>query len=102
MKKLEGKVVVWPSYLDSSRLRRDGRRLPKRLGVEAPLLKDILESALSLGLKPEAHSEARYPKSWWDVSGYMIVDKMESKRKTLELIASKVREFKASAPPRKV
>ena len=94
MRKLSGKVIVWPAYFDSSRTQREGRRLPLKLCVSTPTLKEIVEAAKLLGLNPQFKPEARYPRSWWVESGYVVVDKLKSKQETLRRIAEKLAELR--------
>ncbi|MEO2241633.1 MAG: signal recognition particle protein Srp19 [Euryarchaeota archaeon] len=92
--RLKGKdrVVVWPVYFDAERSRSEGRKVPKKLAVKNPRLREIAEVAEELGLNPEVQRDKRYPKRWWQDRGRLIVDKVESKRKTLLMIAEKLRE----------
>ncbi|RLI34706.1 signal recognition particle protein Srp19 [Candidatus Bathyarchaeota archaeon] len=95
MRKLSGKVIVWPAYFDSSRTQREGRRLPLKLCVSTPTLKEIVEAAKLLGLNPQPNFSARYPRSWWTESGYVIVEKLGSKQETLRKLAEKLKEFRS-------
>jgi len=94
LRKLRGKVVVWPVYFDASKTRSEGRRLPKRFAVDSPRVEEILEVSRLLGLNPELNAEARYPKGWWTRSGYVILDKLGSKSETLEMLAKKMSELR--------
>ncbi len=92
--KLKGKdrVVIWPVYFDAERSRSEGRKVPKKLAVRNPRLSEIKRVAEELGLNPEVQRDKQYPKSWWKDRGRLIVDKVESKRKTLLMIAEKLKE----------
>ncbi|WP_457615316.1 signal recognition particle protein Srp19 [Methanopyrus sp.] len=96
--KLKGKdkIVIWPAYFDADRSRSEGRRVPKRLAVRNPRLTELRRIAEKLGLNPEVQRDKQYPKRWWDDKGRLIVDKLESKRKTLLLIAEKLKERRES------
>ena len=94
MRKLRGQVIVWPAYFDASKTRREGRRLPRRLCVASPKLEEIVRAAEFLGLNPKPNFEARYPRAWWAEKGYVIVDKAESKGRTLQRLAEKVLELR--------
>ena len=95
MRKLTNKCVIWLFYLDASKTRREGRRLPKSLALNSPRLEEIVEASQSLNLNPNPNFEARYPRSWWQKSGYVIVDKIGSKNETLSLIAKKIAELRS-------
>ncbi|MHC1586842.1 MAG: signal recognition particle protein Srp19 [Candidatus Hecatellaceae archaeon] len=94
MRKLPGKIIVWPPYFDASKSRREGRKLPRRLCVPTPHLSEIVRAAELLGLNPQFKPEARYPRSWWVESGYVVVDKLKSKQETLRRIAEKLAELR--------
>ncbi len=88
------KVVVWPEYLDSTRTRGMGRRIPLGEAVKKPGLQEVYNAAVELGLNPEV-VEARYPRNWMYSRGYVLVDKSGSKTGVLRLIAGKIREHRS-------
>ncbi len=94
MRKLQNRIIVWPAYFDSSKTQREGRKLPKKLCVASPKVEEIVKAAEALGLNPQPDFEARYPRAWWAEKGYVVTDKIESKRKTLYRIAEKILEFR--------
>ena len=96
MRKLQNKVIVWTAYFDASKTQREGRRLPKRLCVASPRIEEVVKAAEVLGLNPQPNFEARYPRVWWAEKGYVIVDKAESKGKTLQKMAEKILELRRS------
>jgi len=80
-----------------------GRKLPKRLSVDTPRLEELIKVAESLGLNPQPNPEARYPRFWWQKSGYIIVDKRGTKGETLKALATSLLELRRlQATPRKV
>jgi len=85
--KLSDRVVLWPRYLDGTRAKSAGRRLPKRLCVERPKLQELATVAGRLGLSPEIRETAADPRRNWEHSGYVIVDKRGSKTRVLLLLA---------------
>ncbi|MCS7112738.1 MAG: signal recognition particle protein Srp19 [Nitrososphaerota archaeon] len=88
--KLKNRVIIWPVYLDSRYSRKLGRRIPKHLAVDNPKLEELLEAAKNLGLNPESRLGKAYPRSWWDRSGYLVVDKKFSKQELLKKLAEEV------------
>ncbi len=87
------RIVVWPSYIDSSKSRGKGRKIPRRDAVPRPRVEEIVEAAERLGLNPEVE-EARYPRAWWEDRRRVIVDKMGSKLETLRAIAREIRRLR--------
>lgn len=83
----KGKNILWPEYLDSSRSRSKGRRLPKRLSVSSPRIEEIQRAIRSLDLESEIVQDASYPKTHWQKNGHIILLKGESKTKVIRKIA---------------
>ncbi|MEM3737369.1 MAG: signal recognition particle subunit SRP19/SEC65 family protein [Candidatus Bathyarchaeia archaeon] len=96
LRKYNDRVIVWPVYFDISKTTSAGRRLPKKLAVESPRIEEIKELAALLGLNPQPKPDARYPRSWWQGCGYLLVDKRQSKRETLKILAAKLVELRRS------
>ena len=88
------KVVVYPQYIDSTKSRREGRRIPREQAVPHPSIEEIVRAAEELGLNPIVE-EARYPRTWWETSERVIIDKRGSKLEILKLLASKIREYRS-------
>jgi signal recognition particle subunit SRP19 len=86
------KIIVYPQYIDSTKSRSEGRRIPHEEAVAKPRIEEIVKAAEELGLNPILE-EASYPREWW-VSGRVVVDKRGSKIKTLRMIARKIRELR--------
>lgn len=84
------KFVIWPTYIDKGRSRSDGRIISRRLSVISPQLKEIEQAAREMGLNPEVEKDKAYPKSWWEVSGRVLVDKKGVKSKIARQIAKKI------------
>lgn len=86
------KIVIYPQYIDSTKSRSEGRRIPKHIAVSKPRIEEIIEAAEELGLNPE-YEDSAYPREWW-IKGRVAVDKVGSKINTLKLIAQKIKELR--------
>ena len=53
------KYVIWPAYIDKGNSRSGGRIISRKRSVTSP----------------ELEKDKAYPKSWWEVSGWVLVDK---------------------------
>ncbi len=73
-------IILWPVYFDSSKSRREGRRLPKKLCVPSPNINMLEKVVKSLGLNYEIHLDAAYPRLPWIKTGFIAVKK-DKKRK---------------------
>ena len=85
------RVVLWPVNIDANAPVSKGRKIPRSKAVPSPSVREIVQAAEELGLNP-AVEEKGYPRSWWDQRVRVVVDKIGSKRKTLEAIAGAIRE----------
>ena len=90
-----GKLVIWPVYLDLTYSRKDGRILSKKNSIKEPQLKEIEKAAAKLGLNPEVEPDKAYPKSWWEVSGRVLVDKNGPKTLIAKQIAQSIKQMRA-------
>lgn len=88
------KILVWPVYLDSSKTRREGRRVPLKMGVNSPRLLELVEAAEKLGLEPEPNPDAAHPRTWWNKTGYVLVKGISKKSRILMELASKISEMR--------
>lgn len=87
------RIVVWPVYFDSTKTRRQGRKLPRELSIPNPKVEEIVEAAKILGLNPIVEDK-KYPKEWWIYNKRIVVFKKDSKRETLKQIAIKLKELR--------
>jgi len=94
--KQPGKLVIWPSDLDATKSRKEGRKLSKGAAVQVPRLEEINEAALKLSLETELAPGKARPSSWWEKGGYIILPKNESRTMVLRSLASEIRKARAS------
>ncbi|MEM3507261.1 MAG: signal recognition particle subunit SRP19/SEC65 family protein [Candidatus Bathyarchaeia archaeon] len=89
--KQKGKAIIWPANLDLRKTRKEGRKIPKSIALDMPKLHEIEAAARDLNLNPIPVKEASRPSTWWEKTGYVIVDKKgESKISILRKIASNI------------
>lgn len=55
---------LYPVYFDKSRARTEGRRVNRKLAVENPLAKDILDAVQVMGLQAGFEPDKLHPKDW--------------------------------------
>ena len=103
MRKLD-KAIIWPIYFDSSKSRKEGRRVPKTCSVQSPKIDEIKQAADRLGLKNEVKPEAHFPKNPWAKTGMILVEKREAKEKIIQKLAKqliKIKNVQANNMPKK-
>jgi len=100
--KQPGKCVVWPANITSSKSRKEGRRIKRSLSLDSLKLTEIFESAKRLGLNPQVVEKAGRPCSWWEKSGYVVVDRAgRTKSRVLADIAQTIQKSRAKVPAKK-
>jgi signal recognition particle subunit SRP19 len=91
-------LIFWPQYFDVKRSRGEGRRISKNLALEKTTTKEIAQAARNLGYQAEIETNLRYPKTWWDDPGRVIVDiKGKKKSKILLEIAREIRKMRSKS-----
>jgi len=85
-----GVKIIWLSYLDSSRTRSQGRRLPKRSAIVSPKLSEVVSACESLKFQPEAYADKSYCRSWWEKDGYVMVRSDAPKTEILSRVADMI------------
>nr|WP_245526237.1 signal recognition particle protein Srp19 [Methanohalophilus mahii] len=88
----EGRLVIWPASIDRSKSRNEGRIVSRKSSVKEPNLEEMEKAAASLGLNPEVQKDKAYPRSWWEKSGRIMVDKNESRTTTARLISKTIKK----------
>ncbi len=94
MMKDKGKLVIWPAYIDQTKSRSSGRIISRKNAIKEPRLNEIKEAARQLGLNPEVEPEKAYPKTWWEVSGRVLVDDKGPKSVIAKQIASSIKKMR--------
>ncbi len=90
MLKEKNKLVIWPLYIDATKSRAEGRLLSMKDAVKSPALKEIEKAAQELNLNPVVEADKAHPKSWWVVSGRVLVDKKAPKSIIAKQIAQRI------------
>jgi signal recognition particle subunit SRP19 len=92
-----GNYYIYPAYFEANRSRQSGRRVPKKLALTVVTSSMITQAAQRLGLEYSVESKARFPASWWGVSGVVLIKKPAGKTKTqlLKEIAKIMNTLKA-------
>lgn len=87
--KLKNVYILWTTYFDSTLSRREGRRLPSKLCIPEPDLKELVEACRERGLGIVSVKEARYPRVWWKKAAYVAVEKDGGKKASILMEVSK-------------
>ena len=94
----QDKVIIWPTYFDQTKTRKDGRRVTKSLAVQHPKIAEVTMAVERLGLKHEVAIEAGYPKTPWLKTGMILVEKKGSKEQVIRKIANQLSKIRSETP----
>jgi signal recognition particle subunit SRP19 len=87
-------LIFWPQYFDSKRSRGSGRRVSKKFAIDKVNLEDIAKAARNLGYNVEVEKHYKYPKTWWEGSGRILIDsKGKKKSKIILEVAKEMRKL---------
>ncbi len=91
--------IIWPAYIDSTKSRKQGRKISINLCVKKPSLKEIIEAANRAGISIEIEQGKAYPRMWWSDKGYIMIpkSKFSSKLLAIKTIAKQLRRIRAEA-----
>lgn len=96
MMKDEGKLVIWPAYLDKERTRAEGRMISKKSAVTKPGFDEIFKAANNLGFSPIPESDKSYPRSWWEKSGRIRINNANAKSVSIRKIAAEIKKIRGN------
>lgn len=88
------KMIIWPAYLTAGRTEREGRIVTRKNAVKSPRVEEIEEVARKLNLDPEVEKGKAYPKTHWDKSGRVLVNKAGRKGVIVTKIAVGIKEMR--------
>jgi len=91
-------LILWPQYFDAKRSRAKGRRVPKKSAIDKINAEDIFKAANRLGYNVQYEKGYKYPKTWWDDSGRVVIDTKGKKKQ--KVILELAKEIKKVQPKR--
>jgi len=94
--KLDGRFLVWPANIDSSKSRLEGRKIPKGQAVQAPRIDELAEAARQLSIEVEVTPQKSRPRNWWEKTGYVTIPKKNPKAPLLRSLANEIRKIRTS------
>jgi signal recognition particle subunit SRP19 len=87
-------IIFWSQYFDAKRTRAQGRRVPKKYAVEKVSASEIDKIANKLGYQTQYEASYKYPRTWWDDGGRVLVDtKGKIKSKVLIELAKELKKI---------
>lgn len=74
--------VIWPAYLDATRTRSGGRRVPLDLAVDDPTVEEIAAAVEQVGYDADVDAEATYPQEF-QARGRVVVRNVDDAKNDL-------------------
>ena len=97
----QDKAIIWPAYFDQTKTRKNGRRVPKNMAVPSPKIEEISEAAKKVGLKNEVVATTGYPKTPWQKTGCILVEKKTPKEQIIKKLAKQLVKARSEPVPQK-
>jgi len=95
MRKRTPFLIFWPQYFDLKKTRSQGRRLPKNLAIEKVSIEEVAAAAKRLEYQVQIEPILKYPKSWWEESGRVLINtKGKKKSKVIKEIAKEIKKMR--------
>ena len=89
-------LIFWPQYFDLKRSRSKGRRLPKKFAIDKVTTREISQAAQKLGYSAEIEGALKYPRTWYDEPGRVLIDaKGKKKSKVILEVAKEIRKMRS-------
>ncbi|MDK2789627.1 MAG: signal recognition particle subunit [Methanothermococcus sp.] len=88
-------IIIWPTYIDAKKSRKEGRKVPKELGVNNPRLKDIESKLRKMGYEFKTEKDKSYPRENWKICGYIKVKVNDENISKLEFLKRLCKSLKA-------
>lgn len=88
---------MWPAYFDSTKTRKQGRRIPKSMALPSPQIQEIKTAAEKLQLNCEVVTNVAFPKTPWLKTGMVLVKKNNTKNEVIKDIAKQLSKTRSTA-----
>lgn len=86
-------LIFWPAYFEKNYTRLQGRKIPSNLAASDITIDVLKEAAESSGFEYEIDRDKRYPRTWIEKRGYLVVANEEGhkKKRVMLMLAKGVR-----------
>lgn len=93
----QDKIIIWSAYFDSTKTRKEGRRVSKSFAVPSPKILEIKEAAEKIGLECEIVPNSGYPKAPLLKTSMLLAKKKEPKDQIIKKIAKQLMKNRSSS-----
>ena len=91
--------LIYPTYLDSQKTRREGRRVPSDIAVECPTVGEIELALNKIGYSSEIEQDKSYSRQPWVKTGRVRVKNSSDSAKNdiIQAVAAYVKAIRNEA-----
>jgi signal recognition particle subunit SRP19 len=89
MAKVQGEYILYPCYFNAGYSRAEGRRVPKKLGIKAPVITDLERALKRAGVKYRVEDH-HHPAHWSRKEGRIVAEWTKGKGALVRKVAEKL------------
>lgn len=90
----ERDLLFYPEYFDGNLSRAEGRRIPQKLAIKSPRVKELYLAAKRANLEVTLRESIAYSRRWWEKRGAIVVKKTAPKTEILKQLTKSLREVR--------
>jgi len=84
--------IIWPTYVDANKSRKEGRRVSLKYAVEKPKISEIELALKDMGFQFETFLDKSYPRCWWEKGCIKVFNVSEKKIELLKKICITIKK----------
>jgi signal recognition particle subunit SRP19 len=86
----QNKIILWPTYFDSTKTRKQGRKTPRNSALPTPRYDELKKAAQKIGLQAVTIEGASHPKTPWQKTGLVVVPKNTTKTQIIKKLSKEL------------
>lgn len=93
--------VIWLDYFNKNLTKGKGRKVSKERSVFDPKIDELAQAVKAAGyVLKETNTEVNFPRRAYVRSGYLTIEKKDSKSKVINKIADKLVQLRSRTKPK--
>ena len=80
--------VLWPAYLDATKTRGEGRRVPRAIAIENPTVEEIAAAVEQIGYEAVVDRDKTYPRELEPRGRVRVKDVEDAKNDLIQAVAA--------------
>jgi signal recognition particle subunit SRP19 len=91
-------MMIYPSNIDSTLAKREGRKVSKKHGVDSPKAEEILSALDAIGEEGAKLDEGvAYPRRNWEAEGRVVLEKKSGKSVLMRRVSKEIKRLRSSS-----